>query len=109
MYTKESKVLKVMQRVNKEFKEFKLDCIEKGVNYVLEHSLKVSFYKEMKTYILNGVLERKYYIVMYEMEEILFTLWKRYTEEVIDKCGDHFLEQLLDIHINNLDRENKYI
>lgn len=97
-------VLQVMQKVNKEFRQFRKTCLDNGVQYTFDNALKIAFYKEIKIYILNGALKSSYYLQMSEMENILDTLWDKYKLGVIDKCGDHFLEQLLDLHFNNLER-----
>ncbi len=100
----QKKILLVMQRTNKEFRTFRKKCSDRGFQYAFDNALKIAFYKEMKIYILNGALNDSYYLQMYKMENILDTLWDRYKLGVIDRCGDHFLEQLLDVHFNNLER-----
>ncbi len=100
----QKKILAVMQKTNKEFRQFRKKCLDNGVQYSFDNALKIAFYKEIKIYILNGALKESYYNQMFEMDNILDTLWDRYKLGVIDKCGDHFLEQLLDIHFKNLER-----
>lgn len=97
-------ILQVMQKTNKEFRQFRKNCVDNGVQFTFDNALKIAFYKEIKIYILNGALKKSYYLQMADMDNILDTLWDRYKVGVIDKCGDHFLEQLLDIHFNNLER-----
>ena len=84
----QKRILLVMQKTNKEFRQFRKNCLDNGVQYAFDNALKIAFYKEIKIYILNGVLKESYYNQMFEM----------------DNCGDHFLEQLLDLHFNNLER-----
>ena len=106
MNIEENNLKELIHKVNKEYKEFREKCYEKGVEYVYKRALKVSFYKEIRTYIVNTDLKEEYYIQMLNMDKILETLWKRYKVNVIDKSGEHFLEQLLDVHFKNEERIN---
>lgn len=94
----------VMLKVRKEYKLFVAMCLKEGEWYIFNNSLKITFYKEMVIYITNAVLCDSWYIQMNELDEILDGLWERYFKNEIIKTEKDFLAQLLDLHLNNIER-----
>lgn len=98
--------IEVINRVRKEYKLFVTFCLKQGEWYMFQNSLKITFYKEIVIYIQNAVLCDEWYLQMYEMEEILESLWNRYFRNEIVKSEKDFFLQLLDLHLNNIERLN---
>lgn len=98
--------IEVIKKVRKEYKLFVAFCLNQGEWYMFENSLKITFYKEIVIYIQNAVLRDNWFLQMYEMDEILEELWNRYFRNEIVKSEKDFFLQLLDLHLNNIERLN---
>lgn len=94
----------VIAKVRKEYKLFVAECLKEGEWYIFNHSLKITFYKEIVIYITNSVLFDDWYLQMSELDDILDGLWKRYFKNEILRTDKDFLAQLLDLHLNNIER-----
>lgn len=96
----------VIAKVRKEYKLFVAKCLKEGEWYIFNHSLKITFYKEIVIYITNAVLCDDWYLQMSKLDDILDGLWKRYFKNEILRTDKDFLAQLLDLHLNNIERLN---
>lgn len=93
----------VTRRVHKEYKEFIAKVLKNGKWYAIDNAIKISFYKEIHIYVLNGIVCDSYYADMNEMNDIIGTLWRRFNENTMPR-DDDFLNQLMDFHIHNEER-----
>lgn len=96
----------VIAKVKKEYKLFVADCLVQGEWYMFNNSLKITFYKEIVIYIQNCVLCDDWYLQMSEMESILDSLWRQYFKNEVVKAEKDYFAQLLDLHLNNVERLN---
>lgn len=96
----------VILKVRKEYKLFVAECLRQGEWFIFQNSLKITFYKEMVIYIQNAVLCDGWFLQMAKMENVLDGLWERYFKNEILHTEKDFLAQLLDLHLNNVERLN---
>lgn len=97
---------RVINKVKIEYREYMKNLEAKDVEFVMQNALKSTFYCEMNIYIINGMAEINHYIQMDSFDNILDTLWKRYEKNVIDSPNSDYMSQIIDLHINNIERLN---
>lgn len=95
---------RVTYKVHSEYKTFIDEVMKRGKRFAIDNSLKISFYREMHIYVLNGIVTKGQYREMDAMDEILETLWRRFKTNPESQDMDHFLGQLLEFHENNIER-----
>ena len=91
----------VASKVHKEYKSFIENMMKKGARYAIENALKIAFYKEIHTYVLNGILDDAKFEEMSHMDEILRTLWARYVKNSVFSNDTRYLNQLMEFHRSN--------
>ena len=97
---------RVINKVKIEYREYMKSLETKDVEYVMQNALKSTFYREMNIYIINEMASINHYIQMDSFDNILDTLWKRYEKNVIDSPNSDYMSQIIDLHINNMERLN---
>lgn len=97
---------RVINKVKIEYREYMKSLEAKDVEYVMQNALKSTFYREMNIYIINEMASINQYIQMDSFDNILDTLWKRYEKNVIDSPNSDYMSQIIDLHINNMERLN---
>ena len=97
---------RVINKVKIEYREYMKSLEAKDVEYVMQNALKSTFYREMNIYIINEMASINHYIQMDSFDNILDTLWKRYEKNVIDSPNSDYMSQIIDLHINNIERLN---
>lgn len=95
---------RVTKKVHKEYREFMDRVRRNSSSYAIDNSIKISFYKEIHIYVLNGIVRPEYYAEMERMENIIETLWERFDENSVKKPDMHFLNELMEFHIRNRER-----
>ena len=96
----------VINKLKIEYREYMKSLEAKDVEYVMQNALKSTFYREMNIYIINEMASINHYIQMDSFDNILDTLWKRYEKNVIDSPNSDYMSQIIDLHINNMERLN---
>lgn len=104
METEQDIRTRVNRRINKEYHSFREMYSKSDKDKAYRDSLKITFYKEMFIYAINGQVPLNWVMEMDEMPFILDGLWQTYHTKVIEQASDHFLSQLLEFHHNNLKR-----
>lgn len=99
------KIIKSIRREYQSYMKMMFNDFSKNqFDLIIEGSLKITFYKEMFTYLICENLPDEQWIWIYQNSadgKVLETMWKQYERNELSKGSNDFMRQFLDFSKKN--------